>query len=68
MDSDDGLLVGGVDGLEGLALGTLHPLAINVQAGRLIIGDAGGLDLGEQRHICGIEYDENDFCRGITMN
>lgn len=52
MDGDDGLLGGGVDGLEGSALYTLHPLAINVQADRLIVGDAGGLDLCCQRHDC----------------
>lgn len=52
MDGDDGLLVCGVDGLEGLALLALHPLAIDVQADGLLVGDAGGLDLGCQvRHL-----------------
>lgn len=52
VDGDDGLLVGGVDGVKSLSLLAFHPLAINVQAKRLLVGDAWGLDLLRQRHIC----------------
>lgn len=51
VDSDDGLLVGGVDGLEGLSFLTLYPLAIDVQAEGLLVGDAGGFDLSGKRHV-----------------
>ena len=56
MDSDDRLLICGVDGLKGLAFGALHPLAINEQAERLLVGDARGLDLLCHRHLVGIRF------------
>ena len=55
VDCNDGLLVCGVDGLKGLAGLALYPLAIDVQAEWLLVGDAGGLDLLCQRHDCGID-------------
>lgn len=58
MDGNDGLLVGGVDGLEGLTLDTLHPLAVDVQADGLLVGDAGGFDLCCQRHDCELLFEE----------
>lgn len=50
MYRDNGLLGGWVDGLEGLALNTFHPLAVDVQAERLLVGDARRLDLLGERH------------------
>lgn len=52
VDGNDGLLVGWVDGLEGLSLLSLYPLAIDVQAEGLLVGDAGGFDLSCERHDC----------------
>ena len=64
MNRNNGFLVGGVDGLKGLALNTLHPLAINVQAERLLVGDAGGLDLLCQSHGCGSVVMQSTFGKG----
>lgn len=50
VDGNDNLLVGWVGSLEGLALGTLGPFAIDEQTERLLICDAGGLDLSCKRH------------------
>lgn len=54
VNSNNRLLVAGVDGLEGLALDTLYELAIDEQAEGLLVGDARGLDLLCQRHGCSI--------------
>ena len=51
VDSNDGLFVCRIDGLKGLALNTLHELAINVQAEWLLVGNARGLDFLSQRHF-----------------
>ena len=66
VNCNDGLLVGGVDGFKGLALNPLHELAVDEQAERLLVGDAGGLDLLCQRHDCGIEGMKKLLVGGIT--
>ena len=45
VDCNDRFLVGGVDSLKRLSFLALHPLAIDVQAERLLVGDGGGLNL-----------------------
>ena len=51
MDSNDWLLVGWVDGLEGLALSSLYPLAIDVETERLLVGNGWSFDLSCERHL-----------------
>ena len=52
VDSDNWLLVARVDGIKCLSLLSFYPLAIDVQAERLLVRDAWGLDLLSQRHVC----------------
>ena len=52
VDSDNRLLVARVDGLKCLSFLSFYPLAIDVQADRLLVRDAWGLDLLSQRHVC----------------
>lgn len=52
VDSGNYLLVARVDRLKCLSFLSFYPLAIDVQAERLLVRDTWGLDFLSQRHVC----------------
>ena len=68
MDGGNWLLVARVDGLKCLSFLSFYPLAIDVQAERLLVRDAWGLDLLGQRHVRVIESGSIDWARLRTVS
>ena len=46
MNCHNRLLIRRIDGLKGFPLLSFHPLAVNIQANGLFVGDGRGFDLG----------------------